>query len=60
MARNAACAVIGLGNMGLEVARRLAADGPVVGFDLSGERRHLAEASTIATWKAADPNSYMW
>ena len=49
MARNAACAVIGLGNMGLEVARRLAADGPVVGFDLSGERRHLAEASTIAT-----------
>ena len=49
MARNAACAVIGLGNMGLEVARRLAVDGPVVGFDLSRERRQLAEERKIAT-----------
>ena len=49
MARNAACAVIGLGNMGLEVARRLAVDGPVVGFDLSRERRHLAEERKITT-----------
>ncbi len=44
MARNAACAVIGLGNMGIEVASRLAEGGPVVGFDLSAERLALAEA----------------
>ncbi len=44
MARNATCAVIGLGNMGIEVASRLAEGGPVVGFDLSAERLALAEA----------------
>lgn len=44
MKRNELCAVIGLGNMGIEVAGQLAAAGPVVGFDLSAERRALAEA----------------
>ena len=44
MKRNELCAVIGLGNMGIEVAGQLATAGPVVGFDLSAERRALAEA----------------
>ena len=44
MTRNEACAVIGLGNMGIEVASRLAVGGPVTGFDLSAERRALAAA----------------
>ena len=47
MARNAACAVIGLGNMGIEVAGRLAAGGPVTGFDLAPERLALAAARGI-------------
>ncbi len=47
MPRNAACAVIGLGNMGIEVASRLAAGGPVVGFDLSRERLQIAEYRKI-------------
>ena len=47
MTRNAACAVIGLGNMGIEVASRLAAAGPVTGFDLSRDRRQVAGARHI-------------
>jgi 3-hydroxyisobutyrate dehydrogenase-like beta-hydroxyacid dehydrogenase len=46
--RNAACAVVGLGNMGIEVAARLAQAGPVRGFDLSPARRALAQARGIA------------
>lgn len=45
--RNEASAVIGLGNMGIEVAGRLLAAGPVTGFDLSAERRALAAARGI-------------
>lgn len=52
MKRNELCAVIGLGNMGIEVAGRLHAAGPVVGFDLSAERRALAEGRGMRT--AAD------
>jgi 3-hydroxyisobutyrate dehydrogenase-like beta-hydroxyacid dehydrogenase len=48
MQRNEACAVIGLGNMGLEVASRLAQGGPVTGFDLSPERGRLAAARGLA------------
>lgn len=48
MARNEACAVIGLGNMGIEVAGRLAQSGPVAGFDLSPDRRALAATRGIA------------
>ena len=47
MNRNELCAVVGLGNMGIEVASRLAAGGPVAGFDLAPERRALAEARGI-------------
>ena len=49
MKRNELCAVIGLGNMGIEVAGRLHAAGPVVGFDLSAERRALAEGRGMRT-----------
>ena len=49
MPRNETCAVIGLGNMGIEVATRLALGGPVRGFDLSAERRALAAGRGIAT-----------
>jgi 3-hydroxyisobutyrate dehydrogenase len=47
MSRNEACAVVGLGNMGIEVASRLAAGGPVTGFDLAADRRALAESRGI-------------
>jgi 3-hydroxyisobutyrate dehydrogenase-like beta-hydroxyacid dehydrogenase len=46
--RNETCAVIGLGNMGIEVASRLAHAGPVTGFDLSPERGRLAAARGLA------------
>ncbi len=46
--RNELCAVIGLGNMGIEVAGRLAQAGPVTGFDLAEPRRALAAARGIA------------
>ncbi len=49
MPRNETCAVIGLGNMGIEVASRLVLGGPVRGFDLSAERRALAAERGIAT-----------
>lgn len=49
MKRNETCAVIGLGNMGIEVATRLALSGPVNGFDLSPSRRALAVERGIAT-----------
>jgi len=48
MTANEGCAVIGLGNMGIEVATRLAAAGPVTGFDLSAERRALAASRGLA------------
>ncbi len=44
MSANQLCAVIGLGNMGIEVAGRLALAGPVRGFDTSPERIALATA----------------
>lgn len=49
MMRNETCAVIGLGNMGIEVAGQFARGGPVRGFDLSSERRALAAGRGIAT-----------
>lgn len=45
--RNELCAVIGLGNMGIEVAGRLAQAGPVTGFDLAEPRRALAAARGV-------------
>ena len=54
MIRNESCAVIGLGNMGIEVAARLAAAGPVTGFDLSADRIALASARGIPVAASLD------
>ena len=48
-------AVLGLGRMGLPIARRLAAVADVVGFDVNPERRAAATAHAVAL--AAGPDA---